>query len=294
MILGKALFVSVEMYFFVISEVYMKKMICAILAIQTIGIIFLSACQSNEKTADTTSNNISEKYIHVDLPQIQRKNQRLYYVDWGKLTKESISDSVLVFSDEQYENKDKNNVYIVADISGEFIVQNLGITDKMVIQNGMLALTDIDGDDVDEVVIHIEISNNGGTITRIYKVEKEGFQLLSDLDQFDTGYTSSFENGYKLKITNKYTGFVESVDISNIFSSEFFDINGLAKTNESIFVKPFDTCEVKINSEGKSELYCSQIVNLSGYVGKVYTNIKYNTQTSNFEVIKSAFDLKIH
>ena len=56
----------------------------------------------------------------------------------------------------------------------------------MVIQNGILSLNDIDGDNIDEIIVHFEISGNGGTITRIYKVENGMIVLLSNLDEFDT------------------------------------------------------------------------------------------------------------
>ncbi|PKM62084.1 MAG: hypothetical protein CVU97_06355 [Firmicutes bacterium HGW-Firmicutes-21] len=270
----------------------MKKVIMLTFIIM---LVFSSACVNASKTPgilDTTAEtNSLDKYLLVDLPQIQKENQRLYYVEWGKLTEESYGDSVLILSDSQYSDIVQSNVYMVADIGGSFFMHELGTFDKMVLQAGNLALADIDGDGVDEIIVHFEVSGNGGTITRIYKVINGSIILFSDLDEFDTGFTSEYENDFKLLISNKYTEFTKLLDISGLFIPDAFDENGRAVLDDNIYTDPFLSCEVKYSDQdGKYHLYCTQAVTLEGgYIGEAYTVLRYNPDISGFEIINSEF-----
>lgn len=260
---------------------------------ETVSDITESTVDSTEATVDSTeaTGNTLEKYLRVDIPQLQKKNQRLYYVESGQLSKTSYSDSVYIFSSEQYTNNLQSDVYMIADVGRKYIVQDLETSDKMVIQNGMLSLSDIDGDGIDEIIVHFETSGNGGTITRIYKVKDESIVLLANLDTFDTGFRSEYENGYKMKISNKDTGYVTTLDVSKMFISDAFDEKGKVVTKDDIFVKPFSSCEVKEeNKSSKFDLYCSQIVTLGGtYIGNAYTTLRYNLKTAQFEIVNSEF-----
>ncbi len=77
---------------------------------------------------------------YMNLPQLERENQRVYYVNWGKLTESSYEDSVYILSDAQYVDTYQNTIYMIADIEGSKLIQEIGKFDKMVIQNGILSL----------------------------------------------------------------------------------------------------------------------------------------------------------
>lgn len=265
-----------------------------LLVISILGTLLFSSCTkpavAGEPLNLASEDMVLDEYLHVNLPQLERENQRVYYVNWGKLTESSYEDSVYILSDAQYVDTYQNTIYMIADIEGSKLIQEIGKFDKMVIQNGILSLNDIDGDNIDEIIVHFEISGNGGTITRIYKVENGMIVLLSNLDEFDTGFVSEYEEGYKLHIFNKYTDYSQVFDISNWFSAEFFDENGMSVVKEDIFVRPFSSCEVKdSNKDGKYEMHCSQEVSLAGYIGRAYTVLQYNEVTGNFNVVESNF-----
>ena len=257
----------------------------------------VGAIQCLEISKDMEATNSLDNYLSVNLPQIVRENQRLYYVGWGKLTEETYQDSVLILSDAQYLDIIQSNVYMVADIGGAFIIHELGTFDKMALEEGNLTLADIDGDGIDEIIVHFEVSGNGGTITRVYKVENSSIILFSDLDEFDTGFTSEYENDYKLRISNKNTGYSELLDISDLFIPDAFDENGKAIIDEAIYPLPFSSCEARYSAQdGKYHLYCAQTATLDGgYIGMVFSVLQYNPEIGGFEVIRSEFseDLRL-
>ena len=117
----------------------------------------------------------------------------------------------------------------------------------------------------------------------------DSFKLLANLDEFNTGFSSVFEKNYKLRIVNKHTEYSKTLDISSIYSLDFFDKDGLAVEKASIFVKPFFACKVVEGVKGKFDLFCRQEVSLSGYIGIAETTLRYNSQKACFEVIKAEF-----
>lgn len=256
-------------------------------------ILLLSSCSSDGISScisDYTSNEELEKYLYINLPQLQKERQRIYYVEWGQLTKTSRNDTVYIFSEMQHAEDIQTQIYMVAEVNGQLLIQELGNSDKMVIQNGNVFLADMDGDAIDEIILHFEISGNGGTITQIYKVENDSIVLFADLNQFDTGFQSLYEPGYKMRIFNRFTQSVYFVDIATWFSEDAFDEKGVALVKENIEVRPFYSCKAKYSdTSGKFELHCMQEVRLGGHIGDVYTVIEYNEMDKMFEVIKSDF-----
>ena len=114
--------------------------------------------------------------------------------------------------------------------------------------------------------------------------------LFVDLNQFDTGFQSLYEPGYKMRIFNRFTQSVYFVDIATWFSEDAFDEKGVALVKENIEVRPFYSCKAKYSdTSGKFELHCMQEVRLGGHIGDVYTVIEYNEMDKMFEVIKSDF-----
>lgn len=256
-------------------------------------ILLFSSCSSDGTFSDTSGYKLNEeleRYLYINLPQFQKERQRIYYVEWGKLTKTSENDSVYIFSEMQDAEDIQTLIYMVVEANGQLMIQELGNSDKMVIQNGNVFLADMDGDAIDEIIVHFEISGNGGTITRVYKVDNDAIELFADLNQFDTGFQSMYEPGYKLRVFNRFTQSVYFVDIANWFSEDAFDEKGLALVKENIEIRPFYSCKAKYSDiSGKFELHCMQEVRLGGHIGNVYTVIQYNEAEKIFEVIKSDF-----
>ena len=178
----------------------MKKLLIIIFFICTLcscGNDLPTINQSSVITSNTVD--IYDKYLHVNLPQFDMENQRLYYINWGKLTNSSWADTVYIFSDVQTEAAIQSKIYMIADVNGELLMYTIGMFDKVVIQNGELSLADINDDGRDEIIVHFEITGNGATITQIYKVDNHRIVLMADLTNFNTRFTSDFQNGYILR-----------------------------------------------------------------------------------------------
>lgn len=180
---------------------------------------------------------------------------------------------------------------MAVDIQGKLITRTIGIFDKMVIQNGTLFLVDLDNDGNDEILLNFEIAGNGATITQVFKVENQEINLLIDLSDYDTGYSSKYQIGRKLLIENTDTSYSYSFDISNLFADDFFDEQGLATTNEMIVLSPFVSYSVfDVDNDGVCTLQCEQNVSLvSGIIGKVKTLLQYNVTENQFQVIEAEF-----
>lgn len=271
----------------------MKKIVVYIFVVSLVllGGCILPVHTTTPKTTD--ENNTLEKYLYINLPQLQKENQRLYYLQWGKLSESTFDDCVFILSDTQYTDVIQSDYYMVAYVGGNYLIQELGTFDNMVVQNGNLYLADMDGDGVDEIIIHFEVSGNGATITRIYKAADNSIVNVANLDDFDIGFVSEFENGYKLKISNEFTGYVQDIDIKQWFSADYFDATGKSISQDEIFLRPFSTCNAKDTDEdGIFELFCSQEVILEGYIGEALVVLKYDLQTAGFKVIDAVFEVQ--
>lgn len=165
-----------------------------------------------------------------------------------------------------------------------------------------LHLCDVDGDGLDEIVVHQQIDAFGGAgqyLSRILKVDGEEICEIfnsgtsSSDGMFDTGFESEFLNGYKLKITNRHVNYSITIAISDRYADDFFDENGKGKRDISILCDSFMEFTPKdIDGDGVFEIECLQYVSLDGHadgIGYAKSALKLNTETQKFEVIQAEF-----
>lgn len=267
---------------------YFKMIICFLC------IIILVGCCSSCVRDTETSNNRPDGIFVMDLPQINKTNQRIYYVEWGKLTNNSYNDSVMIFSDID-DSSIQSNIYLVANTDGKILVYNIGRWDTVVFQNGSLDLIDLDNDGVDEILLHMEITGNGATITQIFKVIDESIVLWDDIGTKDVSITSRFENNYIYVMENNEFDFSYLFDIKDLFDirdeliPEFFDDNGKGLGAADIMLLPIDSCVIE-NVDGDEILECSRGVKiLRSYCGQIITRFQYNSESKSMELIKIDF-----
>lgn len=266
------------------SKMKHLKIINYFLCLIVLSICCIS-CVRNIETSDYKTNDI----FLVDLPQINKTNQRIYYVGWGKLTNNSYNDSVMVFSDAN-NSLVQTNIYFVVNIADKILTYNIGRWDTVVLQNGSLELIDCDGDGIDEILLHMEVTANGGTITQIFKVQNGSIILWDNVEEKDLNITSSFANDYMLIMENNKIGFSYSMDIQNEFIPDYFDDNGEGMGIANVSLSPIESCVIEnVVEDGRFVLSCSRNVKVTNYCGKIITKFQYNNESKSLELFKIEF-----
>lgn len=208
-------------------------------------------------------------------------------------------------------SSDKNNLYLFCDYSEnhDILYHNscLVVETKNKVffkhlsgsYSDELSVADIDGDQVDEIIVQSTVGMSGGAgqyMSRILKISENGLFdifLSSTSDLFDTGFCSKLENNNKIKIKNRFTGYEIAIDIGNKYFGVFYDEAGSIINSKSILCDSFKAFyPIDVDEDGVFEISCIQYVSLnshSDYIGDAETVIKFNPESKQFEVIKSAF-----
>ena len=155
---------------------------------------------------------------------------------------------------------------------------------------------DLNGDGVDEFLVHQMLGTSGGAgqyATRGFKLSGENLIELFCFDSakpFETGFQCEFLPGKKLEITNVYYDHVQVFDISTKYIEEAFDETGTCVLPYELYCDHF--FEIKpTNADGDAafELECLQYVSLGSHadgIGVAKTILKYKESTQSFAVIQ--------
>jgi len=295
-------------------------------------LLILSACNmetNNSQTSDGTKNdsdsvgvrdhqsltsnailnpNLSaNNWMTIDLPEIGLKNLTFGRIAEGYVTKKDMPLPVYIFCDyARYDNRVYHYSYLAVATDSKILFKDLADGYDSGSYEDILYVLDVDGDGIDEIVVQQNVGMSGGAgqyLSRIFKVVNDEIREIFNstmLDPsgdgwsvFDTGFTSEFLNGYKLKISNTITGYSTIIDISKKYIDDFFDENGKGKRNISISCDSFMEFKPEdVDGDGVFEIACLQYVSLDGHsdgVGYVKSILKSNPQTQKFEVIQTAF-----
>lgn len=275
------------------------------------------APNENEYTRQYLSKNVisvfnseNRDWMTVDLPEAGLSNLTICCAENGSFNHSSESTSqknmVYILCDYTVSDNMYHIPYLIVELNDEVLIKDLTEANEY---NGSyddsLFVADVDGDKIDEIVIQQTVGMSGGSgsyFSRIFKVNGDNIEeiftsISKDSDNswsvWDTGFTSEFLNGRKLKITNKFTGYSATVDISQRYSADFFDMNGKGKTELSIFCDSFREFVPKdVDNDGIYELDCLQYVSLADhtdYIGDARSILKYNAKLQTFEVVQSEF-----
>lgn len=157
---------------------------------------------------------------------------------------------------------------------------------------------DIDGDGVDEILVQ---QNNGGVggagsfNSWVFKVGIQRMELLICTNreaQFDTGFESTLLDGYRLQITNRFTGYDRTFDIQA--SHPFlYDEAGNVLAEEKISADCFSRFTfADPDGDGISEISCEQYVSLhthKDHVGNAGSILKFDRERRIFTVADAWF-----
>ncbi len=159
-----------------------------------------------------------------------------------------------------------------------------------------LFLADVDGDGIQEILVHHNTGGCGGFgsyHTFVLKVENNEIQILFDnWCEFDTGFESRFLGGYQLEVKNNITGYTLVYDIKERYG-EYID--GSSKLpDDSFAVDSFYVFEPKdVDDDGISEILCKQYTSIrshADYTGTACSVLKFNNKTQVFEVIDAWYE----
>lgn len=196
------------------------------------------------------------------------------------------------------------NSYLLVEVGLKALVYNLKTSSYC----DQLYACDVDGNKIDEIILHQALDFTGGAgqhISRIFKIQEnelcEIFNSRIDLltkteKTFDTGFRSEFLDGKKLKISNSITGYNCILDISERYISDFFDKNGKGIIPVSVECDSFYEFQPKDHDEdGIFEIDCLQYASLLTHgdgIGEARSVLKYNEKTREMEVIESSFSFE--
>ena len=155
---------------------------------------------------------------------------------------------------------------------------------------------DVDGDGIQEILIHHNTGGCGGAglyQTWVLKVEGNEIRILfENFNEFDTGFESRFLDGYKMEVKNKFTGYTLVFDVKDQYGS-YIDANG-GPPDGSIILDPFYVFEpTDTDNDGISEIFCKQYTSYhshTDYTGMACSVLKFNKQTQVFEVINAWYE----
>lgn len=199
------------------------------------------------------------------------------------------NDAAALFSSTAYD------LYIEVDTGTKVLKKELE-TGVIPITEGSLFFGDIDGDQVQEILVHDDTGGVGGFglwQTWVLKVEGKALQILfQNFDEFDTGFESRFLEGYQLEVKNRFTGYKQIFDASGY--REYID--GSAKLpGGSINLDPFYVFQPRdTDGDGVSEIVCKQytyILDHADYTGTACSVLKFNKRTQSFEVANAWFEI---
>lgn len=107
-----------------------------------------------------------------------------YYLGIGVLRDHDKNYDVAIYYNEEqpYEKR----CFLSVKTKDKTLTQEIGVFDIVALWNGSLYIDDLDGDQIDEVIVHLLVSPNGGSETRIYKLESNSLRMWYDLEDLNT------------------------------------------------------------------------------------------------------------
>ncbi len=122
--------------------------------------------------------------VRFGLDTLQAPKKTIYhYSASGHLTEQQDIYNVMVYFREGESPYSQVEVFLKAESGDQVLLYELGVWDFAVLGNGSLNVVDLDGDGIDEIIVHLMISVNGGTQTQIFKVIDQDLVLWHRLEE---------------------------------------------------------------------------------------------------------------
>lgn len=207
----------------------------------------------------------------------------------------------LIYDYAEYGDKVYHDSYIAIETENGIIEERVGDVDSGSYGDTMY-VCDIDGDRLDEIIVHSMIGVSGGAgqyAARVYKIvdneiEEIFFSVSSDM--LDTGFLVEFRDDFEIVVKNKYTGYNKVFERSfgENYSGIYFDENGKVLEQSPLWLDSFrEFIPEDRDGDGIYEIKAVQYASLYGhtdFIGNAVSILKYNSKTSSFEVIESDWE----
>lgn len=240
--------------------------------------------QSDDISSDI-SIQVTSQENNISIPQLNKNNQKICYKKSGRLTTSNSNNTVIVICDAINDTSVETVVSMVVEVEGDYLIYELGNWDYMVLQNGSLIVMDIDSDNIDEIVLFMEVTGNGGTIANIFEISNNAIVLLYDLNEYDLNLETKYADGYNMILNHKRSSFSCEIDISREFGLDFFDENGKLLSNTEIFTLPINSLKIESqNNDSVPMIVCCYDIKLINLLGSVEVSYQYNTNSNLLEI----------
>jgi len=207
----------------------------------------------------------------------------------------------LILDFEKYNDKVYHDSYLVIETKDDLTIKHIG-EDSCGSYGDALYVCDIDGDKLDEIIVHSTIGMSGGAgqyASRVYSFTGNDLELIFDSstdNSFDTGYFAECKDGFKIVILNDFTKFespIEGSTVEALFGS-YFDENGKAISQPTLWTDSFfEFIPQDVDGDGIFEIKTVQYASLNGHtnhIGNAVSFLKYDPQSKSFDVIETRFE----
>lgn len=150
----------------------------------------------------------------------------VYYTQQGNLASETTQDSATVWANDTAPGEIYTDVYLEVETDGIVLTYELGEWDHFALTEGTFSLADLDGDGIDEMVLIMTVTGNGGVLAQVFGVQENKIVMLWNLNDIPLGITTQYCDGYIMVLENVTAGFSLEVEMSKEFWPDKFDEHG--------------------------------------------------------------------
>lgn len=256
----------------------MRKVLSLFVLMLVISVVGCGVGHTESSAKTTTQNNDAQSSS-----DISENKRQVIHQGQGKLTSDNSIGTVTVYTEEQT-NKDIDvSVYLEAKVNGKSLLYDLGNYDKHVLKyGGGLFLTDLTGDEIDEIVLFMEISARGVALAQIYQVVSDDLVLFCDLNDIMPDITTSYCDNYVAILEDSSVGFHQELDVSKEFIPEQFNENGCLIKGIDVFLHPIH--QGWVEKADSPRVICMRYVYLTNCLGKIQTTIEYDSNTNTMAI----------
>lgn len=294
----------------------MKKTFLTVLLICILSIIGgcsdtneKSEIKENTEHQELSKNNIAfeSEWLKVDLSKVGLSDIAVGDIEKGHFTKKSFKDNVLnrvyVLYDYNRFGEDSMyyNSYLAVTTESKVLFFDLSTNNSEGCYGEELFVSDIDGDEIDEIILHQTVGLTGGAgqyQSRIFRVIENNIEevfLSTSKNKYDTGYLCELKRDFKLCVKNDITDYSTTIDVKDKqeYIGVYFDENGNPIDTAEIMIDNF--CDFKpedVDNDGIDEIVAKQYVSLNGHmdcIGYAESVLKYNSKSETFEVVNAKF-----
>ena len=194
-----------------------------------------------------------------------------YYAASGRLTETQDIYDVKVYFQEGESASSQVEVFLKAESGDQALYYELGAWDFAVLGDGCLFVEDIDGDRINEIILHLLTTLNGGTQTQIFKVKGDRITVWYHLEKNDVPIALDLLKSQNLKVDTVL------VNLPDDFIERLGD-------SQSVEVLDFSIKDV--DADDDSEIIYTKYIHWPyNYAMIAQITLDYNREINDLEVI---------